>query len=52
MRPTIFDPSHPPARQPNPAAAPTIRVCPDCAGPIAHQGSCLSCVQCGWGRCA
>lgn len=37
---------------PNPLVKNTIRVCPDCAGPISHTGGCMTCQQCGWGRCA
>jgi hypothetical protein len=28
-----------------------IRVCPECAGPVVHNSGCVSCRQCGWGRC-
>jgi hypothetical protein len=28
-----------------------FRVCPECAGPLARASGCVSCVQCGWGRC-
>ncbi len=29
-----------------------IRVCPECAGPVVHNSGCISCRQCGWGRCS
>jgi len=28
-----------------------IRVCPECAGPLARAAGCVTCLQCGWGRC-
>ncbi len=28
-----------------------VRVCPECAGPLVRSSGCLSCTQCGWGRC-
>lgn len=28
-----------------------LRVCPDCAGPLVRASGCVSCLQCGWGRC-
>ncbi len=28
-----------------------FRVCPDCAGPLVRASGCVSCMQCGWGRC-
>lgn len=28
-----------------------VRVCPECAGPIVHSCACVTCLQCGWGRC-
>lgn len=28
-----------------------LRVCPDCAGPLAHTSGCVTCLACGWGRC-
>jgi hypothetical protein len=28
-----------------------IRVCPECSGPIARNSGCITCRQCGWGRC-
>jgi hypothetical protein len=36
---------------PNPLANSNIRVCPDCAGPLARTAGCITCLQCGWGRC-
>ena len=27
------------------------RVCPECAGPLIRESACVSCAQCGWGRC-
>jgi ribonucleoside-diphosphate reductase alpha chain len=45
------DPAPAVLRVPNPLAVPALRVCPDCAGPLAHSGGCVSCRQCGWGRC-
>lgn len=27
------------------------RVCPECAGPLARASGCVTCTQCGWGRC-
>ena len=47
LRPTVFCPS---PRDPTPHTIP-VRVCPDCAGPLVHADSCVSCRQCGWGRC-
>lgn len=44
-----------PALQPTIYNSPThnnIRVCPECAGPVVHNSGCISCRQCGWGRCA
>jgi hypothetical protein len=29
----------------------SIRVCPECAGPIARISGCITCIQCGWGKC-
>ena len=34
-----------------PSAPHPIRVCPDCAGPIVRSSGCISCTQCGWGKC-
>lgn len=28
-----------------------LHVCPECAGPLARASGCISCLQCGWGRC-
>jgi hypothetical protein len=39
------------SREPNPLVTAAIRACPDCAGPIVRASGCLSCRQCGWGRC-
>ncbi len=36
---------------PAPEQLARIRVCPECAGPIAHNCACVTCLQCGWGRC-
>jgi hypothetical protein len=38
-------------RDTNPRAQSRIKVCPECSGPIAQASGCISCVQCGWGRC-
>jgi hypothetical protein len=35
----------------NPMTWSLIKVCPECAGPIVRASGCLSCAQCGWGRC-
>lgn len=37
-------------QEPNPLVS-GVRVCPDCAGPLVHAAGCISCRQCGWGRC-
>lgn len=29
----------------------TIKVCPECAGPILRGSACVACAHCGWGRC-
>lgn len=29
----------------------TIDQCPECAAPVTHASSCVSCPACGWGRC-
>lgn len=42
-------PAEPPAR--NPLTEKHIRVCPECAGPLARAAGCLTCLHCGWGRC-
>ncbi len=34
-----------------PSTPPVLRVCPECAGPVVRASGCLSCTQCGWGRC-
>ena len=51
------------AATPNPQLIPTrywqsntltnnnIRVCPECAGPVVRNSGCITCRQCGWGRC-
>lgn len=36
---------------PNPLLTKTIRVCPECSGPVVHNSGCITCRQCGWGRC-
>ncbi len=50
----------PPTPAPHPSLQPTtynplvhinIRVCPECAGPVVHNSGCVTCRQCGWGRC-
>ena len=38
---------HPTARIP----PPDPRVWPECAGPLARNAACVTCIQCGWGRC-
>lgn len=40
-----------PTRTDNPLADRQIRVCPECAGPLARSAGCLTCQACGWGRC-
>ena len=35
----------------NPLSSNQIRVCPECAGPVAHNSGCVTCRQCGWGKC-
>jgi hypothetical protein len=35
----------------NPLTAANIRVCPECAGPVIRNSGCVTCRQCGWGRC-
>lgn len=44
LRPTRYQPS-------NPLIGKQIRVCPECAGPVAHNSGCVTCRQCGWGKC-
>ena len=45
------EPSERPERFRNPLTDATIRVCPECAGPIAKTSGCVTCLQCGWGKC-
>lgn len=45
LRPTQY-------RPPNPFISNNIRVCPECAGPLARASGCVTCRQCGWGRCS
>jgi len=49
-----------PPTTPRPSLQPTtynqlvinhIRVCPECAGPVVRNSGCITCRQCGWGRC-
>jgi ribonucleoside-diphosphate reductase alpha chain len=49
-----------PATTPRPSLQPTtynpliyshIRVCPECSGPVVRNSGCITCRQCGWGRC-
>jgi hypothetical protein len=42
---------HRPGTVYRPSAPPPLRVCPECAGPLARASGCVSCTQCGWGRC-
>ncbi len=44
-------PNPTPTKPGNPLTDSGIRVCPDCAGPIARTAGCISCLHCGWGRC-
>jgi len=48
-------PPPPRSQHPSPQLNPTvylrIRVCPECAGPVAHNSGCVTCRACGWGRC-
>jgi hypothetical protein len=37
--------------QANPLTSSTIRVCPECAGPVVQNCGCISCKLCGWGKC-
>jgi len=38
-------------QSPHPLADNQIRVCPECAGPLARAAGCVTCLQCVWGRC-
>lgn len=40
-KPTTYQPSFPHL----------IRGCPDCGGQIVRSSGCISCTQCGWGKC-
>ena len=44
-------PSPPAPTDRNPLTLLLIKVCPECAGPVVRTSGCLSCMQCGWGRC-
>ena len=53
--PLLPHPTDRPARNP---LKPTVylghedmRTCPECAGPLMRASACLTCLQCGWGRC-
>lgn len=37
--------------QPNTLINNNIRVCPECAGPVVRNSGCITCRQCGWGKC-
>jgi len=41
----------PESAAPNPFISPLLKVCPECSGPLAHTSGCVTCLQCGWGRC-
>jgi len=49
MQPSIYRPTQ--TDRPNPLTTNEIRVCPDCAGPLARAAGCITCLHCGWGRC-
>jgi hypothetical protein len=49
MSQSLSRPTH--ADRLNPLTTSDIRVCPDCAGPLARTAGCVTCLQCGWGRC-
>ena len=54
MPPVFTAPRPRPALQPtvyNQLTANNIRVCPECAGPVVRISGCISCRQCGWGKC-
>lgn len=51
MHPSPAVPSRTKGQPANPLSTLTIRVCPECAGPVAHGSGCTTCLQCGWGRC-
>lgn len=38
-------------RKPRALTDNAVKACPECEGPVAHESGCLSCRQCGWGRC-
>jgi hypothetical protein len=44
LSPTRYQPS-------NPLISNQIRVCPECAGPVVRNSGCITCKQCGWGKC-
>jgi hypothetical protein len=35
----------------NKAVNRSIKECPECCGPIIHEGGCMTCYQCGWSSC-
>jgi hypothetical protein len=41
----------PAVRSPDSFPPATVRVCPECAGPLVRASGCVSCRHCGWGRC-
>ncbi len=50
--PPGFRPSVTPAGRPQPQPPHRhVRICPECAGPVARASGCVSCMQCGWGFC-
>lgn len=53
MLPAPLPPPRPPyqSHRSNPLVYQHIRVCPECAGPVAHNSGCVTCSACGWGRC-
>ncbi|HUF34581.1 MAG TPA: hypothetical protein VMN37_01460 [Gemmatimonadales bacterium] len=44
-------PSHRPGTVYRPSVPLPLSVCPECAGPLVRASGCVSCAQCGWGRC-
>ena len=52
LHPSPIDaPSHRPGTVYRPSVPLPLSVCPECAGPLVRASGCLSCAQCGWGRC-
>ena len=52
--PPVFTPRSRPSLQPttyNPLTVNIIRVCPECAGQVIRNSGCITCRQCGWGKC-